>query len=156
MISVCISGQRLNVRAAAIIRDQGHVLLHRTVGEELWALPGGRVEIGEESSVAIVREMREELGEELKSGQLVYIVENFFEYSGEQFHELGFYFEASLGAQSKLLEKSKSHMGIEGNQKLEFRWFPSQKLEGINLRPHFLRESLAQAELGFHHVVQKE
>jgi ADP-ribose pyrophosphatase YjhB (NUDIX family) len=155
MISVRISGQRFSVRAAAIIRDEAQILLHRPVGEEVWALPGGRVEIGEESSAAIAREMAEELGENIKIGRLVYVVENFFEYSGEQFHELGFYYEASLDSQSKLLDKSKSHIGVESNLKLEFRWFPSEELMGVNLRPSFLKETLAQAELGFHHVVHR-
>jgi ADP-ribose pyrophosphatase YjhB (NUDIX family) len=155
MISIRISDQRFSVRAAAIIRDEANVLLHRPLGEEVWALPGGRVDIGEESRVAIAREIKEELGEEPKISKLVYVVENFFDISSEQHHELGFYYEASLGSQSKFLDKYKSHIGVERNRKLEFRWFPMNELMGVNLRPSFLKEALAQVALGFHHVVHK-
>lgn len=35
---------RFNFRSVAVLIDQGHVLLHRSLKEEFWALPGGRVE----------------------------------------------------------------------------------------------------------------
>jgi len=40
---------RFNFRSVAIIIHDAHVLIHRAVADEFWALPGGRVEFFETS-----------------------------------------------------------------------------------------------------------
>lgn len=156
MISVHLDGQRFQVRAAAIILHAGHVLVHRAPGDTYWALPGGRVEVGEEASATIVREMREELGEEVGCGPLLHIAENFFDLAGRRNHEIGFYFLVSLGEDSQHLDKTRSYRGIENHLELEFRWFPVAELASINLRPTFLPASLAADPMVFSHAVQRE
>jgi 8-oxo-dGTP pyrophosphatase MutT (NUDIX family) len=43
----------------AVVRDDtGQVLLVQRADDELWELPGGRIEIGESASAAAVREVR--------------------------------------------------------------------------------------------------
>lgn len=64
---------------AAVLRDpRGRILLaRRTEGRELaglWEFPGGKVEPGETPEVALVRELREELGIEASVGQAVLCV----------------------------------------------------------------------------------
>jgi ADP-ribose pyrophosphatase YjhB (NUDIX family) len=156
MISVHLHGQRFQVRAAAIVLHSGHLLVHRAPGDEYWALPGGRVEVGEEASATIVREMREELGEDVECGQLLHIAENFFDLTGQRNHEVGFYFIVSLAETSGYLNKARNYCGIEGHVNLEFRWFPISELASINLRPTFLRVSLVAKPLVFSHAVQRE
>lgn len=48
--------------SAVVLDDQGRVLLHRRRDNELWALPGGAIELGESVAEAIMREVREETG----------------------------------------------------------------------------------------------
>ncbi|MET3442693.1 ADP-ribose pyrophosphatase YjhB (NUDIX family) [Variovorax paradoxus] len=156
MISVHLHGQRFQVRAAAIILHAGHVLVHRAPGDAYWALPGGRVEVGEEASATIVREMKEELGEEVECGELLHIAENFFDLAGQRNHEIGFYFLVSLADTSGHLDKARIYRGIESHLDLEFRWFPVTELAAINLRPTFLPASLAANPPVFSHAVQRE
>ncbi|MBD9664252.1 ADP-ribose pyrophosphatase YjhB (NUDIX family) [Variovorax beijingensis] len=156
MISVHLHGQRFQVRAAAVILHAGHALLHRAPGDDYWALPGGRVEVGEEASATIVREMREELGEEVECGRLLHVAENFFDLAGRRNHEIGFYFLVSLAEDSPHLDKARSYRGIESHLDLEFRWFPISELAAVNLRPTFLPASLAADPLAFSHAVQRE
>jgi 8-oxo-dGTP pyrophosphatase MutT (NUDIX family) len=66
MISFRVGDYRFHYRAAAIIRDGDYVLLHRLDGDDFWALPGGRVNPGEQAKDTIVREFREELGAEVE------------------------------------------------------------------------------------------
>lgn len=156
MISVHLHGQRFQVRAAAVILHAGCALLHRAPGDGYWALPGGRVEVGEEASATIVREMREELGEEVECGRLLHVAENFFDLAGRRNHEIGFYFLVSLPEDSPHLDKARSYRGIESHLELEFRWFPITELAAVNLRPTFLPASLAADPLVFSHAVQRE
>ena len=49
--------------ASAIVTDtDGRVVLHRRRDNEMWALPGGVLELGESISDCVVREVREETG----------------------------------------------------------------------------------------------
>lgn len=53
------------VVAAALVRDDGHILLQkRPEGREmagLWEFPGGKLEAGEQPEAALARELAEEL-----------------------------------------------------------------------------------------------
>src|ERR1700712_1096108 len=94
MISADIGACRYQLRAAAVIIDDGAILLHHVEGEPEWTLPGGRVEVGEEGAQAVVREIREELEADVSCGPLLYVVENFFSYAGVAYHETGLYYRA--------------------------------------------------------------
>lgn len=65
--------------AAGIILDGDRLLLVRNrwgIGE-FWSIPGGRVEPGEATVDACVREVREETGLEAEPGDLAYVNEAF-------------------------------------------------------------------------------
>lgn len=156
MISLDIAGYRFQLRAAAVIAHDNFVLLHRLVGDDYWSLPGGRVEPGEDAQTTLEREMIEELNQQVECTELLYVAENFFEHAGKPNHEIGLYFRAELSPESAILDKTRSHIGIEGNKQLEFRWFHTEQLQQLELHPSFLRESLAQPVMDFKHIVQRE
>jgi 8-oxo-dGTP pyrophosphatase MutT (NUDIX family) len=55
--------QELLPAAFAVVRDSsGRILLVRRADDGYWELPGGRVEVGESASAAVVREVAEEAG----------------------------------------------------------------------------------------------
>lgn len=155
MLSFNIEDQRFQVRSAAVVRHDDHLLLHRAEGDSSWALPGGRVELGEDAASTLMREFQEELAIELSCGSLLYVIENFFEYGGKPYHELGLYFAASLPSDSVLLAKDRSHPGVENSQTLEFKWFPFEAIESIDLRPSFLKATIAHPQNGIQHIVQR-
>jgi ADP-ribose pyrophosphatase YjhB (NUDIX family) len=155
MVSFEIDGLRFHLRAAAVVIEGEWVLLHRLEGDDIWALPGGRVNPGEEAAAAVVREMLEETDEKVSVAELLFAVENFFGVERELTHEVGLYFRTSLSPTSRLRDTSRSHAGIEGAHKLEFRWFHRFELEQADLRPAFLKQALQERELRFRHVVQR-
>ena len=48
--------------SAVVVDDQGRILLHRRRDNEMWALPGGKMELGESLGECAIREVREETG----------------------------------------------------------------------------------------------
>jgi 8-oxo-dGTP pyrophosphatase MutT (NUDIX family) len=156
MISVHLGGQRFQVRAAAVVIHEHAVLLHRREGDAYWALPGGRVELGEDARTTLLREMHEELAEPVSCGELLYLVESFFTHAGTPNHEIGLYFRAELPPGSALLDRNRTHWGVEDAPRLEFRWFDLRQLASVDLRPVFLKEALAIPTLSLRHIVQRE
>ncbi|MGH3942996.1 MAG: NUDIX hydrolase [Pseudonocardiaceae bacterium] len=57
--------------AAVVLDDAGRVLMIQRTDNELWAVPGGAQEVGETSTEAAVREVREETGLDVKVTGLV-------------------------------------------------------------------------------------
>jgi ADP-ribose pyrophosphatase YjhB (NUDIX family) len=152
MISFRLNSHRFHLRAGAIVMEAGHVLLHRLEGDPFWALPGGRVEAGEECAQTIVREFKEELGLNVTCNELLSVGENFFEYEGEPHHEIGLYFSVSLPAAAEVRDTGKSHIGIEENKRLEFGWFTGDALRELDFRPAALQASLAEGKVRAHFV----
>lgn len=152
MISFRLPTHRFHLRAGAVATQGDHVLLHRLEGDRFWALPGGRVEAGEDAAQTLVREFREELGVDIVCHGLLAVGENFFEHGGEPHHELGLYFAVSLPAGSPLLAIGPVHAGREGERRLDFAWFARQALAGLDIRPAALREGLARGALPAHFV----
>jgi len=78
------------VAALALIDEDGRILLsQRPEGKAmagLWEFPGGKVEAGETPEAAIIREIREELGVELRAHCIAPLT--FASHSYETFHLL--------------------------------------------------------------------
>ncbi|MCX2860272.1 NUDIX domain-containing protein [Paucibacter sp. PLA-PC-4] len=153
MISFDAGPWRFHLRAAAIIRDGERVLLHRVGDDPFWALPGGRVEIGETAEAAVRREMHEELGSEVRVERLESVVENLFSYRGRQQHGLELHFAVALPDGSALLgmpsfERWEHSGGLNGDTAtavtLSFRWFHRNELAGLDLRPAVLAGQLSE------------
>lgn len=152
MIAFRVGSHRFNYRAAAVVFDDGYLLLHRLEGDEFWALPGGRVNPGERAQDAIRREFLEELDVSVECGELLCTGENFFEHEGEPHHEIGLYFAATLPASGGVVDKNLAHLGSERGRQLLFRWFLLHDLPHIDLRPSALKKALASGSLPAHFV----
>lgn len=143
------------VGGVAVVGDR--VLLHRSEFDDFWAVPGGRVGVGETSSDALAREMREEIGVDVRVGGLLWVVENFFRFTPLDgpptaaqeidHHELGIYLEMELPSAVNEMDRftGKELAGTPDEFTLEFRWFSRSSLEGVDLRPRTLRNALKGA-----------
>jgi ADP-ribose pyrophosphatase YjhB (NUDIX family) len=147
---------RFQVRTAAIAIHRDHVLLHRAESDDFWALPGGRVEFGEAAVDAVQREMAEEIELKVSVERLVWVVENYFSYSGERHHELGFYFLVSLPPGTPKLDVSQPFFGYEPSVRLIFQWHRLDALNDCRLLPSFLCTRLNSIPSGLEHVVHTD
>jgi len=143
-------GKRFCYRVAAVIVHRGRVLIQAVeegpgvADGPFYCLPGGRVEHGETAEQCIDREMREELGEEVRVERLLWFMENFFEHEGMSWHEIGLYFLVSLPERSRFIESDGPHWGVEPEIGIKFRleWHDVKRLDGVRLLPSFLRRAL--------------
>jgi len=139
-----------NYRVAAVMIEKNHVLVHKQVNDQHWSLPGGRVEVLEDSRTSITREIKEELGLDIIVNNLLWFTENFFEYNHKNFHEIGLYYEVSFKSQPKF--SSDAFYGEEG-ERLIYKWTPIDKLGDLVLYPEFLKSSLKKLPMSTGHVV---
>ena len=147
---------RFNFRTVAVILHQNQVLIHRAEKDSFWTLPGGRVEFGEPASAALVRELREELGVSIKVERLIWLVENFFTYEAEDYHELALYFHASLPSDSGLFTQKEPIRGDEEGIPLIFQWHRVDALKDIELYPTFLRQGLKSLPKSTEYVIHRD
>jgi mutator protein MutT len=145
---------RFNYRVVGIAVHENSVLLHRAEGEDFWTFPGGRAEFGETAEQTLRREMREEIGIEVEVVRLLWLVENFFNYEGKDWHEIAFYFLMRFPPGCKYLVQH-SFQGEEDWMKLTFQWFPQQPevLSSLPLLPSFLQTAVCKLPDSVQHVI---
>jgi len=154
--------QKFALRVAGIFMRGNSVLLHRADFEDLWALPGGGCDYFEETQAALKREMLEELNANIDVQSLAFTVENFFNYSQSNYHEIGFYYFTKFVGDSVPLYEADEFTGIE--EKLEgrsefrllFKWVPVDEINSYNLKPSFLKTKLLNLKQTTTHIVHRD
>lgn len=131
-------------RAAALLVSNGLILVQRQEGDDFWALPGGKIEVGESSEQALMRELREELDWAPKRTRLVCVAENMFEHGGLQYQQYGFYYE--IAATQLWRRQGSPSPGREfraQEHQLIFAWQRRANIAAFDVRPTFLQSLYA-------------
>ena len=120
------------VFAAAVIFDDGRkILLEKLTYQEIysWGLPGGNVNYGEEPDDAVIREVKEELGFDIKIKKLLTAK------NAESKHILGLFYwcEITGGSFSPTLEVS------------EIKYFPLDDLPDVRPSDLMLLKQLSES-----------
>ena len=107
---------------------------------------GGHVEVGERAVEAVCRELREEIGQELRNVRVLDVIENVFTLSGSLGHEIVFVFEADLADPSGY-EIEEQVILDDPSGKVRVRWrgveedLPRLVPEGIERFTHEARST---------------
>jgi 8-oxo-dGTP pyrophosphatase MutT (NUDIX family) len=107
---------------AAVIDDQGRILLIRRADNGLWAMPGGALEVGETPAEGTAREALEETGVRCEPVALVGAFDSRLRYSLTSHHLYQFVFLCRPLA--GVPQETPSH----DNEVLDVRWFPEHGL----------------------------
>jgi len=120
--------------SAIILRPEG-ILLQLRSDNHLWGLPGGGVEPGESVSEAIVREVREETGLEVRPGRLIGV------YSSPAHHQIVTYPDGNVIHYVSTTFECEIVGGTLacGDESLDLRWFDPQELPAECVAMHRIR-----------------
>lgn len=143
-------------RVCGVVIKDGKLLTQRSEKNNFYFLPGGHVELGEDTQMAVIREMKEETLVEYNVDELMVINENFFMHESKKYHELGFYYK--LSPQKDMITENYSRIEIDKGKekKLVFEWIEIQSLNSIDFRPSFLKEKIMNNNYKLEHIITKE
>ena len=143
-------------RAAAIIIEDGCVLLAGNELEDYYYSIGGGVHMGEKAEDAVIREVYEETGVRYEIDRLAVMHENFFNNNsgmlkGLECHEICLYFLMKPRG-TKELNSNSFTFGV----KEEMHWIPIDEFDKYKAFPSFLKNYLSRTHQGIEHIVTDE
>lgn len=149
-IKIRTEKENFKYRVCGILKHDDKYLGVKIADNEFFCLPGGHVEIGEDTDQAAKREMAEELGFPIKITRLAGMAQNFFKAkNGGQFHELGFYY--IVEAEDPGMVNTSDYEIIENDKgelkKLVFKWFTKKDIETVDFRPVFVKDLIASEDM---------
>lgn len=139
---VIADSYRYGVRVAAIIIKDGKLLTYKVENQN--HLVGGAIKVGEASDEAVYREVKEELGLDCVVKDLMFIVENRFDYKGELHHMVEFHYKVEILGNVPIISLDE--------YALECEWISLSDLSYYDLRPKFLKDELQKWNGNIKHI----
>lgn len=135
---------KFKFRVCGILEHNGKYLIVKINHNKFYCLPGGHIELGEDTETAVKREMKEELGYEVEVKKLISINQNFFYENGIPFHELGFYYLVVAKNPLDIITNDYSREELDKGkiQHLEFKWATIEELKSLDFKPEFIIDAI--------------
>lgn len=115
--------------SAVVSDDEARLLLHLRTDNQLWSVPGGRIEIGESVADAVTREVREETGFEVEPQYIVGVYSdprNRIAYDDGEVRQ-----QFSVCVACRL---AGGELDPDG-ESLDVRWADKSELDGLEISP---------------------
>jgi ADP-ribose pyrophosphatase YjhB (NUDIX family) len=126
----------VKVKAVCAFSHEDRLLVIKHVesdtGHTTFKLPGGNVELGETTYDCVVREVREELGAEIRDVDRLGVIEYVFQASGQARHQIVFVYQAAFVDPSFYAVNSPRVR--EGKKELTASWKPFREFSDAKLR----------------------
>lgn len=132
---------KFKFRVCGILEHNNKYLTVRINENRFYCLPGGHVELDEDTDMAAKREMQEELGYPIKVKKLIAINQNFFKTEeGKPFHEIGFYYIVEAEDETNVNPNDYTREELDKGkiQHLQFKWSTLEELKKADFMPHFV------------------
>ncbi|HIT49467.1 MAG TPA: NUDIX domain-containing protein [Candidatus Pelethenecus faecipullorum] len=149
-------GHCFKLRSAAIIVEDGFLLVAKNELAEYYYTIGGGIQLSEQAEDAVKREVFEETGVHYDIDHLAVVLENFFiprsgPLKGINCHEISFYFYMKPRHSRQL----NSH-SLSGGVPEQMHWLPIKELDQYPLYPLFLKDYFKKDHSGVEHIVLDE
>ena len=134
-------------RTSAVIfnKDNSKVLLFNVEGRNIYLLPGGKVKQKEESINAIQREIKEELGFENITFNLLAISEEFVIDKGFYNHQLNLIYKGTY-------QENIEHLKFKGKdgEWSNFKWVDISNIDEYHIHPKGIKQAIKDPNKVFH------
>lgn len=125
------------LRTSALIynKEMDKILLFKVEGRQFYLLPGGKVEKFDESKNSLIREMKEEIGEDYSKINFEFLAlsEEFLKTEASNFHQINIIYKGIYN--QDIIDKFK---GLEGDW-INFEWTKLSDLDTINIHPEHIK-----------------
>lgn len=144
-------------RAVGIIKHNDKFLIMNVNNAPYYHIPGGYIEIGEDSLSAVAREIKEELGYTVKNATLFCIQENFYKKRGIVQHGVEYYYIIEPEEDIKTVDKEVAEIDRGEEKHLFIKWVSIDELKEIDLRPFTVKDLMVNNKLGtLTHIIKKD
>ena len=150
-LSIDIEDYKLNIRAGGLIIHNNKILAHKNVNKDHYCIPGGRIELGENSENTIKREIQEELGKDIDILEFSSTIENFFYMNEKKYHELYFLYKVEFKNEDDKKIDYTMH-NKEGKDYLQYEWLDIDKIDEYNILPECLKDMLKKDNMPIHMI----
>ena len=148
---------KFKFRVAGIIEHNNKILAVKMGDNQFFCFPGGHVELLEDTSSAVKRELDEELYFKVKVNKLLYIHENFFNAENKDFHELCFYYKCEPIDKNLTTDPVLWHEIYKGSEVThKYVWFDKSELVKQEVQPKHLVKLFLEDENKFLHFITKD
>ena len=145
-------------RVAGICVQNGKVLLQKPTNDNAYAFPGGHVEFGETNKETLEREFKEEIGADIRVGDLKWVAEVFFPWGNKSCHQICLYYMVEIlnpEIPKDGMFLAKEH--LEGRDfDLEYHWVSMETAEKLEIYPTQTPQLLKKLHEGVQHFVFQE
>lgn len=145
-------------RVAGICIQNGKLLLQKPTNDSGFAFPGGHVEFGETNRETLIREFKEEIGADIRVGQLKWVGELFFPWGEKPCHQICLYYIISI--EDGHTPRDGSFMAkeqLEGRGfSIEFHWISLDDLADMEIYPTNAKQLLKKLDDGVQDFIFRE
>jgi len=145
-------------RVAGVCVQNGTVLLQKPDNDDGYAFPGGHVAFGETTKDTLRREFSEEIGADVRVGDLLWVAEIFFPWGKKPCHQICLYYAVEIADDSIPMQgvfPAAEH--LEGrNFTINFHWIPLEDVKKLPIYPENAKELLINPPGGVAHFVYRE
>lgn len=139
-------------RTAGILLRNNHILVQ--CDNDVYALPGGHVKIGETSEETLIREYKEETGANILCDRLLWVEETFWKWDNRDAHGLVFYYLISLENSADIPDDC--FMSQKDNCNIILKWITIGEMKKLQIYPTFIKDKIENILNGIEHIISYE
>ena len=156
---IVIDEYRLKLRTTGIIIHDNKILIEK-YDDKLYFLPGGTINLYENSEDAIVRELKEELDKDFVIDELVSIKEEFYISKVNELknHHINFYYKMKFKNESDIDSVDLGRLENDHGNMIQhhYKWVSISDLENIKLIPEEIKQEIIKGDYNIHGIIEKE
>ncbi len=142
-------------RAACVLKKGDKYLIMNVDNSDYFHIPGGHIEIGEDSLKALKREIKEELNYEINNTKVFCIQENFYKKKNKMHHGIEFYYLVKVKEDIKEETIIEDDKGVK--KTLLIKWASVDELKNIDLRPNTIKELIINNKINkLTHIINRD